>query len=496
MSSYVSLPEYSDLPPEKQRRWDQEDAAHGITHMKRTLLHSAPAFDALMTWYPLRDALIPFIGERGTIIVSHAISTTNECLICSLYFRRALAARGDDPAATPLSPEEEDLAEFGRGIAARGAADEGVTARIRDRIGEEGLVLLVSFAGLMVATNIVNEALSVDPDPSALELFEGQHDPFADFPSAHKPEVSFHVPAAAAARVTVTGESPSSATPPAQPAPEREAEPVAGGPRPHEFAGRTVLITGAASGQGRAVARAFAAQGAQVIGFDRDRPLAYPSYLDHGTDDLDALAEELGPDKFLPTRGDVRDLASLERAVAAGTEAFGGLDIVFANAGICAYGLSHQLSDQEWSDMIDINLTGVWHTTRAATRALIERGRGVIITNSSIGGLRGMRRLSHYSASKWGVIGLTKSLAIELAPHGIRAVSIHPTGVDTQMNDGLAAMEGKTPEEIAEASAGNLLPVPWVDTSDVAELVLFLASDRARYITGSQYVLDAGLLTA
>jgi NAD(P)-dependent dehydrogenase (short-subunit alcohol dehydrogenase family) len=272
-------------------------------------------------------------------------------------------------------------------------------------------------------------------------------------------------------------------------------ESAAGGPRPHEFAGKTVFITGAASGQGRAVARAFVAQGANVVGFDRDRPLPYPAYLDHD-DDLDALAAELGPERFLPTRGDVRDGAGLERAVAAGVERFGGLDIVFANAGICAYGLSHELTDAEWDAMIGINLTGVWHTTKAATPALIARGGGVIITNSSIGGLRGMRRLSHYAAAKWGVIGLTKSLAIELAPHGIRAVSIHPTGVDTQMNDGLAAMEGKTPEEIAEASAGNLLPVPWIETADVAELVLFLASDRARYITGAQYVLDAGLLTA
>ena len=272
-------------------------------------------------------------------------------------------------------------------------------------------------------------------------------------------------------------------------------EAVAGGPRPDEFAGKVVFITGAASGQGRAVARAFVGQGASVIGFDRDTPLAYPAYLDHEDDSLDALAEELGP-RFLATRGDVRDGASLVEAVAQGVEAFGGLDIVFANAGICAYGYSHELSDAEWHDMIDINLTGVWQTTKAATPALIARGGGVIITNSSIGGLRGMRRLSHYSASKWGVIGLTKSLAIELAPHNIRAVSVHPTGVDTQMNEGLAAAEGKTPEEIAEASAGNLQPVPWIDTVDVAELVLFLSSDRARYIDGAQIVLDAGLLTA
>jgi NAD(P)-dependent dehydrogenase (short-subunit alcohol dehydrogenase family) len=99
-------------------------------------------------------------------------------------------------------------------------------------------------------------------------------------------------------------------------------------------------------------------------------------------------------------------------------------------------------------------------------------------------------------ASKHGLTGLTKAWAIELAPHGIRVVSIHPTGVNTPMNDGLAAQEGATPREIAERSAGNLLPgVPWIEPDDVAELVLYLASDRARFATGSQFVLDAGLLT-
>ena len=106
-----------------------------------------------------------------------------------------------------------------------------------------------------------------------------------------------------------------------------------------------------------------------------------------------------------------------------------------------------------------------------------------------------MARLSHYAASKWGVTGLTKSWALELAPHNIRVNSIHPTGVNTPMNDGLAQLEGLTPREIAERSAGNLLPVPWIETQDVAEAVLYLASDRARYVTGAQLVIDAGLMT-
>jgi NAD(P)-dependent dehydrogenase (short-subunit alcohol dehydrogenase family) len=126
---------------------------------------------------------------------------------------------------------------------------------------------------------------------------------------------------------------------------------------------------------------------------------------------------------------------------------------------------------------------------------MIRQRRGVIINNSSIAGLRGMARLSHYAASKWGLVGLTKSWAIELAPHNIRVVSLHPTGVNTPMNDGLAELEGTTPQKIAERSAGNLLAVPWIEPEDVAAAVVFLASDKARFITGSQFVVDAGLLT-
>jgi NAD(P)-dependent dehydrogenase (short-subunit alcohol dehydrogenase family) len=145
--------------------------------------------------------------------------------------------------------------------------------------------------------------------------------------------------------------------------------------------------------------------------------------------------------------------------------------------------------------MIDINLKGSWLVARRVIPVMIGQRSGVIINNGSIASFRGMNRLSHYAASKWGLLGLTKSWAIELAPHNIRVNSIHPTGVNTPMNDGLAMLEGMTPREVAERSAGNLLPVPWVEPEDVAHLVLYLASDRARYVTGSAMVIDAGLLT-
>ena len=185
----------------------------------------------------------------------------------------------------------------------------------------------------------------------------------------------------------------------------------------------------------------------------------------------------------------------MKAAVEATIERFGRIDLLFNNAGICAYGLAHEMSEAEWDAMIDINLKGAWIVGRHVIPHMIAAQRGSIINNSSIAGLRGMARLSHYAASKWGLTGLSKSWAIELAPHGIRVNSIHPTGVDTPLNDGLAEMEGMTTQEIAERSAGNLLPVPWVETSDVAAAVLYLAGESARYVTGTTLVIDAGLLT-
>ena len=171
------------------------------------------------------------------------------------------------------------------------------------------------------------------------------------------------------------------------------------------------------------------------------------------------------------------------------------IDILFNNAGICAYAPVTEMTDDEWNAMIDINLKGPFIVTRRVAPHMIKAKSGVIINNSSVMGMRGGNRLSHYTASKWGLTGLTKAWAIELAPHNIRVVSIHPTGVNTPMNDGLAELEGATPLEIAERSAGNLLPVPWIEPEDVANLVDYLASDKARYATGSQFVLDAGLLS-
>jgi SDR family mycofactocin-dependent oxidoreductase len=264
-----------------------------------------------------------------------------------------------------------------------------------------------------------------------------------------------------------------------------------------ELEGRVGFVTGAAHGQGRASALALARAGARIAALDVAQPLAYPGYAMGSSSDLDSLAAEVkaAGSEAIKFAGDVRDDSGVTRAVDETVRRFGRIDILFNNAGICAYGLAHELTEEAWDAMIDINLKGPWLVGRRVIPVMIQQKSGVIINNSSVAGLRGMNRLSHYAASKWGLTGLTKSWAIELAPHGIRVVSIHPTGVNTPMNDGLAQLEGLTPKEIGERSAGNLQPVPWIEPEDVANAVLYLASDRARFMTGSALVLDAGLLT-
>ncbi|MEX2114726.1 MAG: SDR family oxidoreductase, partial [Pirellulales bacterium] len=238
-------------------------------------------------------------------------------------------------------------------------------------------------------------------------------------------------------------------------------------------------------------------QGMHLAALDVAKTLGYPGYRMGSSEALDSLAEEcrkLGVEAQTFTV-DVRDNEGVAAAVTAIFQRWQRIDLLFNNAGICAYGLAHELSEEAWDAMLDINLKGAWIVARHVIPRMIERKSGVIINNSSIAGLRGMARLSHYAASKWGLVGLTKSWAIELAPFNVRVISLHPTGVNTPMNDGLAALEGATPREIAERSAGNLLDVPWIEPEDVAAAVVFLASDNARFITGSQFVIDAGLLT-
>src|SRR5207249_2335532 len=146
-----------------------------------------------------------------------------------------------------------------------------------------------------------------------------------------------------------------------------------------------------------------------------------------------SLAEECRREGVgcLTFEADVRDDAAVSAAVASAAAAFGRLDVLFNNAGISGYALAHELSEDAWDAMLDINLKGAWLVARRVIPHMIRQRSGVIINNSSVLGLRGAARLSHYAASKWGLVGLTKSWAIELAPHNVRVVSLHPTGVNT-----------------------------------------------------------------
>lgn len=156
---------YDDLPPAAKTAHDGHTRVARITNMKRTLLHSVPAFDALMTWYPLRDTVQPFLGERLTTLFAHAVSSETDCLICSTFFRRLLIDSGEDPDRLPLDEREQLLVELARHLAKdANAASDPLFGRLGGFFSKEQIVLLVAFGGLMVATNIFANAMRIDLD--------------------------------------------------------------------------------------------------------------------------------------------------------------------------------------------------------------------------------------------------------------------------------------------------------------------------------------------
>ena len=270
------------------------------------------------------------------------------------------------------------------------------------------------------------------------------------------------------------------------------------------FEGQVVLVTGAARGQGRATAEAFAREGARVIAADACQPVASDS-PGSGPDDLAATVEaiERAGGQVLARQCDVRDQTSLDDVVKQGLGAFGRLDIVSAQAGIAGFGKSHELTEDQWSNMLNINLSGVWRTCRAAIPHLIagERGGSIILTSSGAG-LRGMPDVSHYVAAKHGVVGLMRSLALELGAHSIRVNAVCTTTVNTPLIRNpkhLQAfrpdLENPTLDDAAKSARRmNVLPVPWIEPEDVSNAILWLCSSEARYITGVALPVDAGFL--
>ena len=267
--------------------------------------------------------------------------------------------------------------------------------------------------------------------------------------------------------------------------------------------GKVAFITGAGRGQGRAHAVRLAEEGADIIATDICAPVASVNYPTSTRGDLEETAElvrALGR-RVVTAVADVRDTAALEAAVALGLGDLGGLDIVIANAGIASYAPVDQISEAAWDEMIDINLTGVWKTVKVAIPHLVAQKSGSIVITSSGAGLIAPANLAHYVAAKHGLVGLMRALANELSPHNIRCNSIHPTQVDTPMimHDEIYRMfrpdlENPTKEDIVEVSKGmNLIPIPWVEAVDIANAALFLASEEARYITGTTLTVDAGI---
>ena len=271
--------------------------------------------------------------------------------------------------------------------------------------------------------------------------------------------------------------------------------------------GKVAFITGAARGQGRSHAIRLAQEGADIIAIDvcEDAPgIPYPMATEADLAETVRQVEALDR-RIVATKADVRDYDALKAAVDEGVAQLGRLDIVSANAGIGASpSLAEELSEDIWTDMLNVNLSGVWRTAKAAIPHLKAGGRGgSIILTSSAASLMTYPNAAHYTSAKHGVVGLMRTLALELAPHMIRVNSIHPTTVDTDMVQNEATyrlfrpdLENPTRDDFAAAAQTlNALPIPWVETIDISNAVLFLASDEARYITGVTLPVDAGAVT-
>lgn len=256
---------------------------------------------------------------------------------------------------------------------------------------------------------------------------------------------------------------------------------------------KVVVVTGAARGTGRVHCTRFADAGVDVIALD----------VDSSAEDLEvtAAAVRLRGSRCVTGLVDVRDLAAMRQAIDGAVAELGRLDIVVANAGVhIGRAPAAELPEQVWNQTVAINLTGVWHTVAASVPHIGAEGGSVVLV-SSTSGLRGTANSAHYSATKHAVVGLMQSLANELGYRKIRVNTVHPGAVGTAMviNDETFRrlrpdLDNPTAEDVAEVlAARHLLPVPWVDPEDVSNAVLFLASDNARYITGTQLIVDAGL---
>lgn len=255
--------------------------------------------------------------------------------------------------------------------------------------------------------------------------------------------------------------------------------------------GRVALVTGAARGQGRSHAVALANLGATVVALDVPAPMDSIGYPLAGPDDLAqtcALVADAGG-VCIPVHADVRDAAAVDAAVDTAVTELGSLDVLIANAGIVTPPTTlGETTDTMWSELVDTNLTGVFHCLRAAVKPMRLGHFGRIVVTSSMGGRMGIPDIGAYSATKWGVIGMAKSLALEVAKDGITVNVVCPCTVATPM----ALPAGKVPDEaiVQRARRINPIPEPWLEAQDVTRAVVHLVTDPG-VLTG--VVMEIGL---
>jgi len=254
---------------------------------------------------------------------------------------------------------------------------------------------------------------------------------------------------------------------------------------------------------GRAHAVTLAHEGADVLICDVGRQLSSVEYQLAVPADLaetEALVQAEGR-RALAMEVDVRFEDQLSAWVDAGLQEFGRLDVMVANAGITGYAPAHKLTEQAWDEIIDVNLKGAWLSAKVVIPHMIERGDGGSIVFISSGlGLKGLPEAGHYAAAKHGVVGLMRSLALELAPHWIRCNTVHPAGTNTPMAHNpmhyarfAGGREDATLGDVIEVYESiAALPIPWTEPEDIANAVLWLVSDEARYVTGVSLPVDGG----
>lgn len=273
------------------------------------------------------------------------------------------------------------------------------------------------------------------------------------------------------------------------------------------FQDRIVFITGAARGQGRAHALAFAREGAQLVLCDACHQYRSVPYPLARPEELAAVAREI-EDMGRPViaeQVDVTDLAGMQALAEHAQSAFGAIDIVVANAGLYSFASSWEMSEEQWDETVAVCLKGVWITCKVCIPQMLPRRSGKIICIASTAAQRGMANLAHYVAAKHGVLGLVKTLAIELAPYNINVNAICPTSVDTAMCRNQAIYDvfagGPGPQATYEHMLSlmnqlNLFPDRYLlPPEDISAAVLWLASHEARHITGAALPVDAGYLT-